>query len=693
LFPRYALWLVLGLTGVTAKAVQPVTLSFTVATEGANPFAREISAGVQTPSGRTLHLPAFYLGEKRFAIRARAEETGVYHLGKVTERVGKDERDLSSKPLEERGVEVREIERLQPVAIARARPGRFVFPDGQRCIPIGTNLAWAPEGGPAWYSQAFEQFGREHLNWMRIWMCSWGGLNLDWREKGVRSPEVGRLDLAVAARWDKLVDDADRSGVYLQVVLQHHGQYSSEVNPNWDDNPWNAKNPGGFLKSPGDFFVSEKARQLTKQKYRYIVARWGYSPAVLAWELFNEVHWVDAYRLQHHEAAVAAWHDEMAAYLRSIDVYRHLVTTSTDNVASPIYRSMDYYQPHLYTTTMLAAVRRFNLAPEREDRPIFYGEVGNDHMRVTGEQKAAAVEHVPLVWASIMGEGQLPAQIWEGDKLFARERVAELGAVARFLRATKLAERDGLKPFTARVDSSDVMPLAVSGGETWRKRDLVHLAVAMDGRQPAEYGIIPRYLVAEANHRKEGFPDRVQFEVDLPRASSAVLRIADTGPKGGGVTAIVDGNVVGTHAWKAMPKSKKEDGEGASADRGADLPLSIAAGKHTIEIRNTGGKDWIDFEKIEFDLSAPILAAAGKRDSNFIALWIWNQRGVFAAQTPKTVSGTLVIDDVPGGQWKVTWWDTETGTEAESTVIDHRGGALRLKAPQIARHAAVVLTR
>jgi hypothetical protein len=414
---------------------------------------------------------------------------------------------------------------------------------------------------------------------------------------------------------------------------------------------------------------------------------------VLAWELFNEVHWVDAYRIQHNEAAVAAWHDEMAAYVRSIDVYHHLVTTSTDNIASPIYRSMDYYQPHLYTTTMLAAVRRFNLAPEREDRPIFYGEVGNDHMRVTDEQKAAAVEHVPLAWASIMGEGQLPAQIWEGDKLFARERLAELGAVARFLRATKLAERDGLKPFTARVDSSDVIPLAVSGGETWRKRDLLHLAVAMDGRQPAEYGIIPRYLVAEANHRKEGFPDCVQFEVELPRATSGELRIAGAGPKGAGVSAIVDGNVVGTRTWKALPKSKKEDGDRASADRAATLPLSIAPGKHTIEIRNTGGKDWIDFDKIEFDVPAPILAAAGKRDENFIALWLWNQRGVFAAQTPRTVSGTLIIDDVPGGQWKVTWWNTETGTETDSSVIEHRGGPLQLKSPQISRHAAVVLTR
>lgn len=681
------------LVGVAVNAAEPVTLAFDVASAGANPFAREISAAVRTPSGRTLLLPAFYLGENRFAVRARAEERGVYRLDKITERDGQVDRELAGRPTEEHGIDVREIETMQPVAVVRERPGRFVFPDGQRYVPIGMNLAWAPEGGPVWYTQAFERFARERLNWMRIWMAHWGGLNLDWREKGVDSPEPGRLDLEVAERWDTLLREAGRSGVYLQVVLQHHGQYSSQVNSNWDANPWNAKNPGGFLKSPGEFFVVGKAKQLTKQKYRYIVARWGYSPAILAWELFNEVHWVDAYRLEHDESAVAAWHDEMAAYLRSIDAYHHLVTTSTDDVASPIYRSMDYYQPHLYATNMLAAPRRYNLTPQSEDRPIFYGEVGNDHLHLTSEQKSAAVEHVPLVWASIVGEGQLPAQIWEGDKLFAQDRVAELGAVARFLRATKLAERDELHAFTARIESSDVMPLAVSGSETWRKREPMRVEVAMDGRQPAAYGIIPRFLVSAANDRERGFPERVTFEVTLARETRANVIIGDAGPKGAAVSVSLDGQKMSEHVWPPVAKNLNAADEAVQSSRAFTLPVTIPSGRHAIEIRNTGKYDWIDFDRMEFDLPAPKLAAAGKRGANFIALWIWNQPSIFAAQTPPAVSGTLVLEDVPSGRWNVTWWNTERGVEKESTVLEHAGGVLKLPIPPVTRHSAVVLER
>src|SRR5690606_29016805 len=106
--------------------------------------------------------------------------------------------------------------------------------------------------------------------------------------------EDGELDRQVARRWDAVVDAAEEHGVYFQFVLQYHGQVSTSVNPNSHENPWNAAN-GGWLESPSHFFTDERARRLTRQKYRYIVARWGYSPSIMAWELFNEVELTDGY--------------------------------------------------------------------------------------------------------------------------------------------------------------------------------------------------------------------------------------------------------------------------------------------------------------------------------------------------------------------------------------------------------------
>lgn len=46
-------------------------------------------------------------------------------------------------------------------------------------------------------------------------------------------------------------------------------------------------------------------------------------------------------------AAVAAWHAEMARHLRRYDVHHHLVTTSDDDLTHEMWSTMDYYQPHL----------------------------------------------------------------------------------------------------------------------------------------------------------------------------------------------------------------------------------------------------------------------------------------------------------------------------------------------------------
>src|SRR6266481_9445051 len=120
--------------------------------------------------------------------------------------------------------------------------------------------------------------------------------------------------------------------------------HPSRVDSNWAINPWNAKN-GGFLATPEEFFTNPRARALTRAKYRYILARWGYSTHVLAWELFNEVEWTDAIRNQHADT-VAAWHREMAAFLRQQDPNRHLITTSSDTKIPGLYEAMDYVQPH-----------------------------------------------------------------------------------------------------------------------------------------------------------------------------------------------------------------------------------------------------------------------------------------------------------------------------------------------------------
>ncbi len=675
-----------------AAVTQPVMFLFSVPEDARNPFSRELWAEVVTPAGRTLTLPVYFAGEGKFAVRTRADEQGVYSIGKVTERADGKSVEVAAVVS---GSGRRVVKQLQTLPAVRLDPGdrrRFVLSDGREYVPVGANLAWAPGGRLGFYRKAFADFQKQGLNWTRVWMCHWGGLNLDWLDdsRGA-SPTPGMLDLRVAAEWDRLLTQAEERGVYVQLVLQHHGQYTTGANPNWAQNPWNVAN-GGFLKTPGEFFTSPVAREITRRKYRYIVARWGYSPAILAWELFNEVHWVDALTKDKDVAAVAAWHSEMAAHIRSVDVHGHLITTSTEELHSPIYAAMDYYQPHLYSPDMIASPQRFDVKPAQLDRPVFYGEVGDDHMRVSDRLKKSGQLIVPPVWAGLMGDARYAAQPWLGADLIATKRLGELGAVAKFssVMYSNGRDRDMLTGFSPRIETASHRRLVLTPGQHWQRRAIAMIQVPTDGRYSADVAELPHFLVGAPESVADGFSPKVSFRVELANAVSARLVIADGGVKGAVVQVRVDGRVVAEERWEPIEPVAR----GKAAKRPREIALQLMAGTREIVIENTGGLDWIEFGSLDLGVTAPVVAAVGKRTEDFLALWVWRQDGVFAEQMPPTVrDGVLIVDDVAAGEWRVTWWDSIKGVPSTAESVVHAGGALRISIPPIARHAALVLER
>ena len=670
-------------------AVGPVEFAFSIPSNQKNPFARDVWAEVGTPSGKILRLPAFYVGGENFAVRARAAELGEYRIGQVTEKIGESETVPAFKMISPVLVQVKAVQALPQVALDPADHSRFVLAgSGAIYTPIGANLAWATAGRVKFYERALPQFAAEGLNWTRIWMAHWDGLNLDWlpQEFG-DSPPPGCLDLRVAADWDQIVSTAESTGVYFQMVLQHHGQISTLVNPNWAFNPWNAANPQGFLQQPKDFFTSPTALSVSMQKYRYIVARWGYSPAVLAWELFNEVHWVDAIRTGHDEPAVAQWHARMADYIRSVDSYGHLVTTSTENLESAIYKRMDYFQPHLYPYAILSGPLAFNLAFEKITRPVFYGEAGDDHAPLSEDQKDSGIAIVPPVWASLMGQGRYPAQPWFGEKLVQANRLDELGAVARFLAASGLGSRQGLRPFSARVECDERVPFVLEASQVWQRRAAPELVLPLDGRVPVELADIPRVYVGSPKSLADGLPGRATYHVDFPKETTLRARVVGAGAKGSAIRISVGGKIVAEKSWAVGAIDTPR------TDQPAECTFRARAGPQTLVVENPGAEDWFQLDAIETDIAVPVLAAIGKRNENFMVLWLWHRVGVFALQPPAPVGGMLLLEEVPAGKWTVTWWDTLKGIPAAAREIDHSGGLLRLPVPAFQRHAAVVLTR
>jgi hypothetical protein len=221
---------------------------------------------------------------------------------------------------------------------------------------IGENVCWDPrpdEDQTYKYEYMFPLLGANGCNFTRVWMCPWN-IPLEWTSSG-----LGRYSETAAKRLDTIFSLAEQNGLYLMLALDFHGVFKSVKDPwgggdYWTTNPYNIVN-GGPCSNAAAFFSNSAAKDMYKKRLRYIIARWGYNPHLGVVEFFNEVdHTYDDNDANVPASDIVSWHNEMSAYLKSIDPFGHLVSTSAGyktiqglwNVSN-----LDFSQSHPYGTT------------------------------------------------------------------------------------------------------------------------------------------------------------------------------------------------------------------------------------------------------------------------------------------------------------------------------------------------------
>jgi len=239
----------------------------------------------------------------------------------------------------------------------------LAFGDGSPYRPLGVNLCWAWDGAGFSVLRWQQDLAAAGGNWTRYWMSKHSAEQaIEWSAGGPWQG-LGRYSQQISARFDAYLADAEARGIYAQLCVDSFNGWNSEVYANWSENPYNVE-AGGMLAEPIELLTDEGARRLFRQRLRYVVARWGYSTAVLAWELFNEADIIGAgttpYYLRRVEGA--AWHREMGAYLDSVDAFDHLRTTSFSNDLDPLrfpeiwsLDEMDIIQGHRYSDALPAS--------------------------------------------------------------------------------------------------------------------------------------------------------------------------------------------------------------------------------------------------------------------------------------------------------------------------------------------------
>jgi len=294
----------------------------------------------------------------------------------------------------------------------------FRHSTGEPYIPIGENVAWSNEADKiADYRDHITQLGDNHANMLRYWTVTFGSQALEGSKGFSYYQGLGNYSQQAAGLLDSVFSLCRDQDIQLMLAIFQHGILSENVNPNWDINPYNIAN-GGFLSKPAEFFQNEQARKMTKNLLRYYVGRWGYSTNLFSWEFFNEVDLTGNTQSNPPSWAtdVDNWHEEMGEYIRKIDPYKHIRTTSLSGwMDHPLVAALgdnthlDLLQFHSYDSDVSGGIlTRFANIKGKTDLPVMCGEFGKSNLAETGDEVRRAC------WIGYFSH--LPCLHWQWDK-------------------------------------------------------------------------------------------------------------------------------------------------------------------------------------------------------------------------------------------------------------------------------------
>jgi hypothetical protein len=319
---------------------EKLEVSLTLAGSYANPFDPaqiRVDGVFTTPGGAVLVQPGFYYqayqlttvnGVETYTpsaspvwkVRFSPREAGLYHYFiRLSDASGTTDTTQAS-------FQVAASSNPGFISVSQKNSRYFEFDSGAPFIGLGLNVGWwqFENRRISTYNYYLSRMQEYQANLARVWMVN-SGRDQDWI-LSIQDLDLGSsYNLEEAWAFDAILDLAHQKGVYFLLTLDDVNQYTY----NWSSNVYSS-DTGGPCAYRSAIFTDTEARRYQERIFRYIVARWGYSPNILSWELFNEIDELQWSDQGHWDwGAVIDWHQEMAQYIRSIDAHRHLVNTST----------------------------------------------------------------------------------------------------------------------------------------------------------------------------------------------------------------------------------------------------------------------------------------------------------------------------------------------------------------------------
>lgn len=578
--------------------------------------------------------------------------------------------------------------------VSRENPRYFVFDDGTPFFGIGMNIATLDSGRLASADRWYTRFAGAGGNLVRSWWCASG---TDVESEASRRPDVGlgRYRQEDCWRIDHLVTMSERLGIHMMCCIET--QQALRRDAWWSRFTYNRAN-GGPIDAPAQFFTDEGARRMFRNRLRYLVARWSYSTSVYAWQFWNEVSACNDYRPE----PVAAWHREMATYLRGIDPAAHIIHTNFGNldgypevdglaemevVSSNSYSRRDMAHTGIWGTRYITS---------RYRKPFLLTEYGvGHHGGWVPEDPTGIIVHNGL-WGPLMSGGAGTGMPWGwGDWIDKQDMYHYWKPVAALVAGVPFAHRSWRE---AKIER---FTFGKGGGEPYYSDAFIE-------GWPRNYS----YTQCPAQ-RPEVFQIDAEGELRDEESLSAVLRRGERCTLG--ATFPVDGALV-VHVPEISETGDsvlrvEVDGKPALSQalpRGEGKPwaywrafsVPIPAGSHRLGIVNAGsGSLWTAFELQRFRRrEGPDLDVAGWCCDDFILLWLRHPKFIWLCQREgrqpiAQPEGELALEGIADGSYAVTWLETTTGETLSVGAAEARGGHMSLPTPAVARSAAAKLVR
>jgi hypothetical protein len=689
-----------------------------------DPAQIRLDARFRLPSGRELDVPGFWhqdyrgrladgrevltpVGAPGWRVRFTPTEAGRYEC-EVAVRLD----DAPSPVLTASTVFVLPETGAPPApGFARVAANRryFATDQGAPLVLVGQCVCWHHQRGTEDYRDWFTAMADAGENYARLWMWPYAfGLEC--------GPDTGlnyRLDRA----WqlDRVFTLARERGIWLMLCLDYHGMFQTWKdywggNDNWKLNPYNAAN-GGPCATPGDFFTLPAARARYRARLRYLVARYGAFPNLLAWQFFNEID--NAYRNLSHPDVVA-WHAAMGAWLKAHDPWRHLVTTSLTGGSerADFWRlpELDFAMYHSYGQSRPADALPRIVARylDRYDKPVMIGEFGTDWRGWRREQDPYLRGWRQGIWAGALSGSVGTAMSWWWERIHAEGLYPTYRVLRDFLDRTRLgrgAWRPLLFPPPAppAAEVGDLLPdgqpfaVTLKPDRGWGTKVSGRLAVA-GPHSAAQASRVLNGFVQGSSH-----PDlRRPFLLSAWLGGDARLVLHLNSVSAGAILSVrVDNRQV---FRRELPN---RDGKHEVNDEyDEDIPIPLPAGKHLIAVRNIGA-DWffLDWVRLEGVLPAadettvnPTPEGCGVAGPGEVLLYLVNPLAGFPVNaTTETIAplrnGRLTLAGVAPGRYHARWYAPATGALVAETDARADAEGLRLELPPFAEDLAGHLTQ